>query len=222
MVAEGVFSTGGINSYCSTDDVFKVLLGYDLTPFGGQEALAERVTELLPLTKAMVESGAGRDFHWHVDETLALDGSGTDRLQLYGVAAGAEEPAPPLFAKALRVAGRTIASGQYRVYAATGLVRLQPTGTLARFPEGLQNVEVDLDWGFEQTPGDVRLAQAKLTAAELLAELGGEGGGVRETRIGDYAVRYAEEGRYAGAVSRLCAEAEDVVRRYRRVRVGAV
>ena len=214
MVAEGVFSTGGLNSYCSADEVFKVLLGYDLAPFGGQEALAERVAELLPLTKAMVETGAGRDFHWHVGETIALDGSGTDRLQL--------EAAPPVFVRALRVAGRTIASTQYRTYAETGLVRLQPTGTLARFPEGLGNVEVDLDWGFEQTPGDVRLAQAKLTAAELLAELGGEGGGVRETRIGDYAVRYAEEGRYAGAVGRLCAEAEDVVRRYRRVRVGAV
>lgn len=217
MGAQGVFTTGNLSSYCTVEDVLKVLRGYDLTAFGTEEELAVRVAELLPLTRGMVDTGAGRDFWWHSDETVTLDGKGTDRLLL--TEAGVSLP---VAVTAVRVAGATIPPAAYHVYAETGLVRLKPQATLARFPEGVQNVEVDLDWGFEQTPTEVALAQAKLVAAELLAELGGEGGAVQETRIGDYAVRYATEGRYGAAVGRLCAEAEEIVRRYRSVRVAAV
>jgi hypothetical protein len=217
MGTQGVFTTGNLSSYCTVEDVFKVLCGYDLTPFGGEEELAVRVQELLPLTHGMVDSGAGRDFRWHADETVTLDGKGTDRLLLTEAGVGL-----PAQVAAVRVAGASIQAEGYHVYPETGLMRLKRSAPLARFPEGVQNVAVDLDWGFEQTPTEVALAQAKLTAAELLAELGGEGGAVRETRIGDYAVRYAAEGRYGGAVGRLCAEAQEILRRYRAVRMAAV
>jgi len=217
MGTQGVFTTGNLSSYCTAEDVLKVLGGYDLTAFGTGEELALRVQELLPLTRGLVDRAAGRDFRWHADETVALDGKGTDRLLLTEAGVGL-----PVQVAAVRLEGATVQAAAYHVYPETGLVRLKPSATLARFPEGVQNVTVDLDWGFEQTPAEVALAQAKLTAAEVLAEVGGEGGAVRETRIGDYAVRYAAEGRYGGAVGRLCAEAEEVLRRYRAVRVAAV
>jgi hypothetical protein len=222
MVAEGVFSTGRTRSYCTAAEVFKILAGHDLAACGGPSGLTARVEELLPLAKAMVDTAAGRDFQWHSNETLMLDGSGTDRMQLSEGRAGEATPALPVILRALRVEGQTLGGTQYRAYAETGLVRLQPGGSPARFPEGLRNVEADVDWGFQQAPGDVQLAQAKLTAAELMAELGGEGGMVQETRIGDYAVRYSAEGRYAGSVARWCAEAMETLRRYRSVRVGVV
>jgi len=217
MAAEGVFTTGNLTSYCTVEDVFKVLRGYDLAAFGGPEALAERVQELLPLARGMVDSGAGRDFRWHPGETVTLDGNGTDRALLSEAGVSL-----PVAVRAVRVGGGAVAAEACHVYGETGLVRLKPEASPGRFPVGVQNVAVDLDWGFEDTPVEVGMAQAKLAAAELLAELGGEGGAVQETRIGDYAVRYAEEGRYGGAVRRLCEEAAEVVRRYRVVRVAAV
>jgi len=217
MVAQGVFTTGNLSSYCTAEDVFRVLTGYDLEPFGGEEGLAARVSELLPLTRGMVDSSAGRDFRWHADETIVVDGNGTDRLLLSeaGVAL-------PVHVQAVRVDGVTVEAEAYHAYAETGLLRLKPQAMPPRFPTGVQNVVVDLDWGFEQTPTEIALAQAKLTAAELLAELSGEGGAVRETRIGDYTVRYAEEGRYGAAVGRLCTEAAELLRRHRAVRAAAV
>lgn len=217
MGSQGVFTTGNLTSYCTVDEVLRVLRGYDLTPLGTEEELALRIEELLPLTRGIVEAGAGRDFRWHPDETVTLDGKGNDRLLLTD--AGVELP---VAVAAVRVDGITVPPAMYGVYPETGLVRLKPHATLRSFPAGVQNVAVDLDWGFEQTPTEVALAQAKLTAAEVLAEAGGEGGAVRETRIGDYTVRYAAEGRYGAAVGRLCAEAEEIVRRYRGVRVAAV
>jgi len=217
MVAEGVFTTGSMTSYCTAGEVMKVLAGYDLSAFGAEAELLTRVRELLPLTKGMVDTCAGRDFGWHGDETVWLDGTGTDCVDLAEASV-----APPVVVREVQVDGQTVAATQYRAYAQTGLVRLKPRSAPATFAAGLQNVAVALDWGYEATPADIALAQAKLTAGELLAELGGEGGAVQETRIGDYAVRYAAGGRYAEAVARLCQEAELMIRRYRRVRIVAV
>jgi len=217
MVAQGVFTTGNLSSYCRAEDVFRILAGYDLEPFGGEVELAARVAELLPLTRGMVDSSAGRDFRRHADQTIVVDGNGMDRLLLTEAAV-----AVPVHVRALRVEGTAIKAEAYHAYPETGLLRLKPQAMPSRFPAGVQNVAVDLDWGFEQPPAEIALAQAKLTAAELLAELSGEGGAVRETRIGDYTVRYAEEGRYGAAVRRLCAEAMELLRRYQVVRVAAV
>ncbi|MEN6304619.1 MAG: hypothetical protein ABFD96_17950 [Armatimonadia bacterium] len=217
MVAEGVFATGLVSSYCTSEDVFKVLRGYDLTGFGGEEGLAPRVRELLPITMSMVESCAGRDFRLHAEETVRIDGTGTDRV--YVIAAGVPTPAT---VKGMKVDGQEVSAEGWRAYPATGMVRLTPEARLRTFTAGVQNVELVVDWGWETTPAEVALVQAKLTAAELLAELGGEGGTVAETRIGDYAVRYAEGGKFGGAVQRLCAEADAVLRRYVAVRMAAV
>lgn len=217
MVAEGVFATGRMSSYCTVDEVLKVLHGYDLSGYGDTAELAERIEELLPQTAGMIETCAGRDFRLHAGETVRLDGQGTDRVWV------TQGPVKrPVQVRGLRVSGATVDAEAYHVYAETGLMRLKPGAGPAAFPVGVQNVEVELDWGFAEPPTEVALAQAKLTAAEVLAEVGGEGGAVQETRIGDYAVRYAAEGRYAAGIERLCAEAQAIARRYRQSGVGVV
>ena len=34
MGSQGVFTTGNLTSYCTVDEVLRVLRGYDLTPLG--------------------------------------------------------------------------------------------------------------------------------------------------------------------------------------------
>ena len=217
MVAQGVFATGNLKTYCSVPEVLGVLAGYDLSPFAETEALEKRIRELLPISRSMAEACAGRDFLWHSEETVLMDGSGTDRLLLDGTGV-----APPAQVGEVRVGGMLVDPEYWKAYPDIGIVRLTGDAPLRRFTAGAQNVALVADWGYQEPPADVKLAQAKLTAAELLAELGGEGGAVQETRIGDYTVRYAEGGRYAAGVRTLCEAAETTLKRYRPVRMRAV
>lgn len=212
----GVFATGLLSSYCTEEDVLKLLQGYDLRPFT-EEELLQRAQELLPLAKRMIDSYAGRDFLYHANETVVLDGTGKDRLQL--TEAGVW---PPLEVHALYIGGELVAPTSYCVYAHTGLIRLRPEGGRLHFPVGVQNIVIEVSWGEPEPPVEIGWAQAKLAAAELLAELGGEGGVVQETRIGDYAVRYAMGGRYASAITRLCSEALELLKPHRFVRMSVI
>lgn len=217
MVAQGVFATGNLSSYCTMGEVLGVLSGYDLGAFGSAEALEERIKALLPISRSMVEKAAGRDFLWHGDEVVEVDGSGSNRLPL--TEAGVW---PPVVVREVRISGRLLGAEEWRAYSEMCMVRLTERARQQSFPKGVGNVRLLLDWGCEETPAEVRLAQAKLAAAELLAEVGGEGGAVQETRIGDYSVRYAEGGRFAAAVKGLCEAAAATLERYRTVRMGAV
>jgi len=87
---------------------------------------------------------------------------------------------------------------------------------------GQQNVRVTLDWGYAQPPAEVGLGQAKLAAAEVLAEAMGEAASAQSMALGDYAVRYAAEGQYGAVIRRMVTEAREMLRGYRRVRMGVV
>lgn len=216
MVAEGVFTTGNLSSYCSVDDVFKVLVSQDLDVWGGRAALEERVRELLSSAQSTIETASGRDFTWHPGDAITIDGNGTDRVMLTMVGV-----ATPMQVKQVTVNGRVLTGTEWRAYPQVGMVRLTGNGQRL-FTAGVQNVTVTVDWGYTEAPAAIALAQAKLVAAELLAELGGEGGTVRETRIGDYTVRYAEGGKYGEYVERLCAEALEGLKRWRKVGIAVI
>ena len=213
MVAEGVFTTANLVSYCCAEDVVALLAAYDLSEWGDQEALTVRAAELLAPTKAAIDSSAGRDFLLHADETLVLDGSGTRRLLLAPL--GIE---PIVRVHSMAVNGLSLADGEWLVYPEEACIELGASSRLGTgFPAGSRNVEIGLDWGYEVTPEDIRMAQAKLAAAEVLGSATGERGGVEALRLGDYTVRYGSEGRFAQAVQRLVAEAAEIVSRYRRL-----
>ncbi len=211
MVASGVFTTVSLVSYCSAADVLAQLQGYDTSGWGSAEELETAITGLLAQTREAVDGVAGRDFMLHPGETVRLDGSGTRVLLLspHGLH-------PVTQIESVVVEGRALEESDWLFYAEEGALVLAASSTFGvRFPEGNQNVEVTLDWGYETPPADVRLAQAKLTAAELLARNSGEQGGVEAVRIGDYSVRY-EEGRHGYTIRRLVAEAEELLGRHRR------
>ncbi len=213
MVAEGVFTTANLESYCSVDEVMSLLEAYDFSDWGDEEALRVRAGELLGATKAAIDSSTGRDFLLHADDTLALDGDGTRRLLLATLGI-----VPVVEIHSVTVNGTTLDPEEWLFYPEEACVELAANSRLGTcFPAGERNVEIGLDWGYEVTPYDIRMAQAKLVAAELLAMTTGERGGVEALSLGDYAVRYGRSGRFADAVHRLIAEAAETVNRYRRL-----
>lgn len=218
MVAEGVFTTANLVSYCSAEDVLSLLRAYDTSEWGTAEELLTEATTVLSTTRSAIESAAGRDFFLHADETVLLDGSGTRVLLLAPVGL-----TPVVAVESVSVGGRELASSDWLFYPDEAAIVLAAGSTLGQcFPEGSQNVEVTLDWGYEATPGDVAGAQAKLAAAELLAAYTGEQGGVEALSLGDYTVRYGSDGRFAHSIRRLVAEAREAVTRYRRLDFCAI
>lgn len=218
MVSFGVFVTGVLQSYCTADDVLRLLAGFDLSRLGDEGAIRERVTGLLAAAKAAVDTLAGRDFGYHPEDEVCVDGSGRASVVLgsYGIS-------PVQTVTRVVVDGAEIPRDKYVTYGAEGTIRLKsdsaPGGV---FPVGNQNVCVTLDWGYPQPPADIALAEAKLVAAEVLAAAAGEHGAVTSVRLGDYSVSYDTDGENAGVVARWVADATRAVSRHRGVRVAAV
>lgn len=210
MVAEGMFATGAVGSYCTSEDVLALIEAYELDE--NTESLRERIRGLLNNTRHAIDIAAGRDFLHHENETKTLDGTGSATLTL-----GQAGIHPPVEVEQVAVDGSVIEASQWRYYASANSIRLTQGSRLQRFPEGVQNVQVTLTWGFQQPPGDIVSAQAKLTAAEMLSGLGGDSQAVKSLRLGDYAVSYSEGGRYGADIARLVSEAKEAARRYRSV-----
>ncbi len=213
MVAKGVFTTANLTSYCSVGDVLALLEGYDLSDWGGEDALITRASELLSATKAAIDGAAGRDFMLHPDQTVLIDGTGDRVLLLAPLGL-----VPVVTVSSVKIGGVTLAADDWLVYAEEAAIVLATNSRLAtKFPVGRQNIEMNLDWGHERIPADIAMAQAKLVAAELLAASGGESGEVEAVSLGDYSVRYADTGRFAYSVQRLVHEASEAVARHRRL-----
>jgi len=217
MVAAGVFATGSISSYCTTQDVLALLSAYDVDGWGGEAVLSDRILQLLGPTRQAVDTEAGRDFFHHPDDGIALDGSGTRVLSLADTGVH-----PPAQVTAVSINGTSLPAAQWRYYPSAHSLKLIPTASVQSFTIGVQNVVISLDWGYETPPADIAMAQAKLVAAQLISELSAEAQAVQGLTIGDYTVRYSAEGRYGADVGRLLASARELIRRYRVMRVASV
>lgn len=218
MVAEGIFVTSLLTAYCTVEDVQRLLAGHDLSGLGGEEDVEGRIRELLGATRSALDAHAGRDFLYHVDDEAVLDGSGTDRLTpaQWGMH-------PVARVHGLWVDGVQVPQEDYATYGPEGTIRLRRRGRLnGRFPVGVQNVKVALDWGHAAPPAEISLAQAKLIAAQVLSEATGGRGSVSSVRLGDYAVSYDAGGEHAGVIARWVLDAQRAAERYRAVRVAAV
>lgn len=218
MVAQGVFTTANLTSYCSVDDVLALLEAYDLSEWGDADALQLRAAQLLNPTKSVIDSAAGRDFMLHPDETISLDGSGDRSLLLSPLGL-----VPVVQVDQVKVGGIELSADEWFLYPEEACIVLSASsGSLGRFPSGNQNIELTMDWGYEAPPSDIVMAQAKLAAAELLAMASGERGGVEAVSVGDYSVRYGSAGRYAHTIRRLVMEAAEAVARHRQLDFCAI
>lgn len=218
MVAEGVFVTGLFTSYCTVEDVLRLLAGYDLSRLGDEERQKARIRELLPATRAAIDAEAGRDFLFHAEAEVWVDGGGSDRLLL-----SAEGVVPVWAVRRVEIGGVEVAAREYVCYGDEGTLRMRPGGRWGGvFPKGVQNVRVVLDWGYRSPPEEISLAQAKLVAAQVLGEMAGDRGSVESVRLGDYAVTYDAGGENASVVRRWAEDARRAAGSYRAVRMSVV
>jgi len=155
-----------LESYVQQDnDTFSLSDSFD-DPTAWQQFLEARQVE----AKARIDEYTGRDFEDHAGDTVTLDGGASGKRIL-------DLPEPTRSVSEVRVDGEVVPTDEYVVVAADAqLIRTEPpevdaverlaqdTAEKSR-PEwetGYQNIQVDLDWGFQSPPADIAEAETKL------------------------------------------------------------
>lgn len=165
--------------YCSKDDVRVYLAGVAADDEGSPfEALLSRpkidesLTKYNQVVKKLIDRRCHRDFDYHEDVEIAVDGYGTDVLDLKTLGF-----APLLELSALTIDDTTEDTDNYLVYqedakiARTSYVSADTATSLQgvmTFSPGRQNIEATITWGYSSVPIDVEMAAALWAGALLL------------------------------------------------------
>ena len=230
---------GAAASYCSSSTVAALLTAFDLTEWFTTDQLTTRIGQLLAATKLAIDRLAQRDFEYHEDVQISVDGSGTELLPLY------EQGIHDIVSISACVENDAAVSEDYY-----DILPITPTGGTRRGPgmlhrntdatafpgftahpgawaRGWQNIDITLTYGPSSPPDDVVDAQAMLVAARLLTECGGgavaAGGAVHSKRLGDFQVTYSDKGPFAGVITGWLADVEGLlVAEYRGIGLRAI
>lgn len=127
--------------------------------------------------KSRIDSYCDRDFEDHPADTITLDG-GDGSKRILSI------PSPARNVQAVRVEGSTLSSDDYHVKESGQLIRDHGAPeTLRRSREqrfgtsghrkptwwsGYGNIEVDLDWGFQEPPHEIAEAEKKIVDHTLV------------------------------------------------------
>jgi hypothetical protein len=223
---------GTSTTYASAEDV-RTYLGAIAPDIAGNafaavlsdRAYDERIEKLLLTTKLKVDHIATRDLDFHEGIAVAVDGTGTQDLSIgrYG------------FQPLLALNGVTLDGSECDVedfvWYSDGRISFAesvPIGGGAiivvtdYFRRGRQNVELNIDWGYETVPEDAKMAQAYFVGMHLLnfvtvyedQSTPGLGGGYASIAIGDMRINMGEQSSYIRLARWLEREARRVLQSY--------
>lgn len=219
----------GLETYCDRRDVILLMHGImadaegdALEAYASSQTLNQILNTILPDTKRSLDDDCGRDFDYHAEVEIAVDGPGGDEINL-----GYWGFLPLLDVDAIAVDGSAETLTDY-TWDTRGIVR--PTdywGGYPIFTRGYRNVTMTITWGYDAPPADVIAAQAKLAAIEMLGRISaanaaepGMIGGSQQVRFGDLTISNYSRGRYSPTIDRWQADVNKVINRYRILQVG--
>lgn len=131
---------------------------FSLSTTGNPSQWREFLEKIQSRMKDRIDEYCGRDFEDHAGETKTFNGGPTASRYL-------TLPTPVRSISEVRVNGEALAADKY-VRDGSKLIRVDPDDNAAQaeWPAGYQNIEVDLDWGYQTPPPDVVEAELKLVA----------------------------------------------------------
>lgn len=147
---------------------------FSISTSGSPSAWREFLESIQVRAKARIDEFCNRDFEDHPGDTITLNGGATGKKLL-------SLPTPVRAVSEVRVDGEVVDSDEYVVdLDEAHLVRLEPPQSDAvdllaqegrslktRRPEwetGYQNIDVDLDWGYQSPPNDIVHAELELVS----------------------------------------------------------
>ena len=125
-----------------------------------EQASGEDLRKAIQQATLTVNAFCYRDF-WRRERAYSLDGNGTATLFL--------EDRPVISVSSLIIDDVSCSPDEYSLYGEPGYIRLKPLTTFSDriFPEGVQNIEVNGQFGFEVIPPEVREACVLLSINAL-------------------------------------------------------
>lgn len=160
--------------YCTTEEVSAFANGYGLESF----ACESKINFWLPFANDYIDSQTQRNFRVNANEIEFRDGNNKDTMLSYNY---------PII-RINRVVLYNQLMQTMRVFLDTELIIDAPFGEIKLPPiypafmadsphramfgnifiEGSRNVEIDYDWGYEDTPGDIKIAAIKYIMVQLM------------------------------------------------------
>jgi hypothetical protein len=166
----------------------------DLSNISDSTDLDDLIQSLNERASNAIERWCNRGFEHHTGETAVLDGNGKRDKDGHGRIRVDGWPIDNI--SDIRIDGDSLDSSDYRIVTLDG----QPdtnVGVIQRknspFPEGWGNVEVDYDWGYQNTPPAVQAVAEDLVIDELRTTKGDDRGlGAQSVSMDGYSVTYFE------------------------------
>lgn len=160
--------------YCTTEEVSAFAGGYGLESF----ACEDKIKFWLPFANDYIDGYTQRNFRLNSNEVEFRDGNNKDTLNTYNYPIVRINHVV-LYNQLLQTM-RVFLDTELIIDAPFGLIKLPPIypAFMADVPHravfgnifvaGSRNIEVNYDWGYEQTPGDIKMAAIKYIMVQLM------------------------------------------------------
>jgi hypothetical protein len=211
-----------ITTYCTVDDVLLFGRGIDvddedncLSTLGTGDTRKAAIEAMLPVSFENINAWARRDFALHEAKTVILDGYRSDAIRLSELGFS-----PLVDVTSITIDDTLVDEDDYSVYLGELAQVERADGPIAEpaiakrlswaelFTEGVQNVSLEITWGYARPPQKIRNAQAFETLALLLEDISakddmkdvGIPAGVNAVAEGSFKVTLYGGGRYTKAI----------------------
>lgn len=171
----------------------------DLSNVSNSTELDSLIANLNDRAKSRIDEYCGRDFEEYSGETVKVDGNGREELSLRRHAAGEGLFQPILSLSEVKLGDKTLDASDYRIKTQPNSLPDRNAGIIerkrnARWPEGWENIEVTLDWGFTDPPDEVKsIAENMITEALLNAAQSSKSSGAESVSMDGYSVTFGNK-----------------------------
>lgn len=167
----------------------EIHLDEDADPSDEEEAIDLLIEELLDDATSLIDRFCNRDFSHHENDTVTVDGNGRNSMRL-------PRQWPIIEIHSIKIGGSEIDSDTYRVRPGRDLAEWN-SGVIDRknsiWPEGFENIEIELDWGFEEVPLEIDDVAEGLAAGAILEFMQNQSvGGAQSISMDGYSVTYPD------------------------------
>jgi hypothetical protein len=187
----------------------------DLGNVSSSTELDNLISRLNDRAKSLIDEHCQRDFELYSGETVKVDGNGRTELSLPQYAAGDGLYYPIIELADVSLNGSSLDASDYRIKPQPNALPDRNAGIIerkrARWPNGWENIEVTLDWGYSTPPDEVKSIAETLIVDQLLdAAQADKGSGADSISMDGFSVSFSER-------MRLNEEHKQRLGRFRRV-----
>lgn len=169
----------------------------DIGNVSNSSELDTLISNLNDRAKSLIDEHCQRDFDEHTGETVKADGNGRNELSLPQYAAGDGLYYPIINLSSVSLNGNPLDASDYRIKPQPNALSNRNAGVIERkraiWPEGWENIEVTLDWGYQSPPEEVKSIAESLVVDQLLdAAQAEQGSGATSISMDGFSVSFSE------------------------------